>query len=284
MKVTTLTLNYTITDRALFAVVNGNPFSLTSDHAKFAEIRDTLTAREELTQERIDKIEAMFNSALAASRYLAGNVKLDGNILTFAGHEVHGVVVDRIMAFRDAGLPFEPLIEFMKRLYRNPSKRSIDELYGFLETNKLPITENGFILGYKGVDDDWKDCHTHTVDNRIGAKPRMDRNEVDDNWRLLCSSGYHVGSESYAKGFGARTIIVKIDPADVVSVPDAGWKMRVCAYEVIAEYAGPLPPVVAREEKPYQKQGFVKRFLSKLFGRSTNPANAPEVAPPLATG
>jgi len=264
-------MTYTINDKALFAVVNGRPFSLTADHPKFAEIREALIAHEPE-----DKIEGMFNAALAALRYMSptGQVKLDGSILTFNGQEIHGVIIDRIIAFRDAGLPYEPLVALLQRLERNPSMRAKQELYSFLEKNKMPVTENGYILGFKGITEDWKDCHTRTVDNSIGAKPRMKRNEVDDNWRLLCSSGYHVGSEQYATGFGARTIIVKIDPADVVSVPDAGWKMRVCAYEVVAEYAGPLPAVVAREEKPYQKPGIVKRFLKKLFG-SRAPANGP---------
>jgi hypothetical protein len=51
-----------------------------------------------------------------------------------------------------------------------------------------------------------------------------------------------VGSEEYATSFGQRTVIVKVNPRDVVSVPlDCDCqKMRVCEYEVTADYAGSM--------------------------------------------
>jgi hypothetical protein len=76
------------------------------------------------------------------------------------------------------------------------------------------------------------------MDNSIGMIVEMERNEVDDNRDNTCSSGLHFCSESYLKSFGgARTVIVKINPRDVVSIPsdynDA--KGRACRYEVIGE-------------------------------------------------
>jgi hypothetical protein len=69
----------------------------------------------------------------------------------------------------------------------------------------------------------------------------MPRNEVDDNRSNLCSDGLHFCSFSYLGHFGSgagnRVLIVKVDPADVVSIPadynDA--KARACRMEVIGE-------------------------------------------------
>jgi hypothetical protein len=253
--------SYLISGSTLMAKIDGKSYSLTSDHPQFATIRTALTLGLEGSV-----VIGLFDEAMAAARYMQGEVEARAGVLYYQNEPVHNTVATRILDFMARDIPYQPLVEFLKRLQKNPSKRSVEELYGFMERNALPITEDGFVLGYKGVTDDYKDCHTRTVDNRLGAKPSMERNTVDDNWQVLCSSGYHVGSQSYATGFGARTVIVKIDPADVVSVPDDGDKMRVCAYEVVSEYAGELPKAVAVSADPYREGNAVLSFLRSLFG------------------
>src|SRR5205823_903048 len=97
------------------------------------------------------------------------------------------VVVDRIFQFIEQGLPYKPLLAFLKRLQANPSRRSVEELYKFLEHKALPITEDGFFLGYKGVTDEYRDVHTRKFDNRVGKTNEMPRNAVDDNFLNHCS-------------------------------------------------------------------------------------------------
>jgi hypothetical protein len=76
------------------------------------------------------------------------------------------------------------------------------------------------------------------MDNSIGRVVEMERNMVDDNRDNTCSAGLHFCSHSYLQSFsGDRTVIVKIDPADVVSIPSDynNAKGRTCRYEVIGE-------------------------------------------------
>jgi hypothetical protein len=63
---------------------------------------------------------------------------------------------------------------------------------------------------------------------------RMARHEVQDDPYNSCSTGLHVGTFNYARGFGDTRIRVRINPADVVSVPHdgAGEKIRVCVLRV----------------------------------------------------
>ena len=117
------------------------------------------------------------------------------------------------------GLNIEPMIKFLDNLMENPSKKSVDELYSFLEYGNLPITPDGCFLAYKGVTTDFKDCHTRSFDNSVGAINEMPRNQVNDDPNAACSVGFHVGTFNYARGFGQETTIVKVDPADAVSVP-----------------------------------------------------------------
>jgi hypothetical protein len=136
------------------------------------------------------------------------------------------------------GFPVEPMIAFMENLMQNPSKRAVTELYGFLEKNNLPITPDGHFLAYKKVRDNFFDVHTGAMDNSVGQVVEMERNKVDDDKNNTCSTGLHFCGLSYLSHFGGeRTVIVKINPADVVSIPtdynDA--KGRACRYEVIGE-------------------------------------------------
>jgi hypothetical protein len=132
------------------------------------------------------------------------------------------------------------MVNFMHNLMKNPSKRSVDELYGFLEKNNLPLTPDGHFLAYKKVRRDFKDIHSGTMDNSPGTIVEMERNQVDDNKDQTCSTGLHFCGLSYLDHFGgsdSRVVIVKIDPADVVSIPSDynGAKGRACRYEVIGE-------------------------------------------------
>ena len=76
------------------------------------------------------------------------------------------------------------------------------------------------------------------MDNSVGKIVEMERNEVDDDKDRTCSTGLHFCSESYLNSFGGeRTVIVKINPRDVVSIPSDynDSKGRACRYEVIGE-------------------------------------------------
>ena len=121
---------------------------------------------------------------------------------------------------------------------QNPSKRSVTELYGFLEKGNMPITPDGHFLAYKKVRADYRDCHTGTMDNSVGQIVEMERNFVDDDKDRTCSTGLHFCSRDYLNHFGGeRIMIVKVNPKDVVSIPSDynDSKGRACRYEVISE-------------------------------------------------
>jgi hypothetical protein len=153
------------------------------------------------------------------------------------------------------------MLKFLENLYKNPSYRAITELYTFLANKALPITDDGCFLGYKSVivyhgsdivgldgnqikDGDLVDKYTgKSYRNNVGDNPQMLRFKVDDNCERHCSQGLHVGAIPYVKSYtGDKIMLVKVNPANVVSVPtDANCqKVRVCSYEVIGEYESDL--------------------------------------------
>jgi hypothetical protein len=169
-------------------------------------------------------------------------LKIDGGVIIYKDEVIHNTLTKRIMRFMSNELPVVPLVKFLENLLDNPSKRAVDELYDFLEAGELPITEDGCFLAYKNVKADYTDIHSGTFDNSVGKVCEMLRNKVDEDKDRTCSYGLHFCSIKYLPHFsdsnGGHTMIVKINPKDVVAIPADynNTKGRCCRYEVVAEY------------------------------------------------
>jgi len=231
-----------ITNQNLTLIIKGKQRVVSRDSGDFQQIMDAIQADDE------DLVEILTTPAKAVEVFMKDGVEVrDGRVL-FNGKEVDNLVVDKIFAFMSEGLPYQPLVSFLSRLMANPSYQSIKELYPFLESKGIPIDADGFFYCYKAVREDWMDKYSGTIFNGIGTVVALPRNEVDDNRDAACSRGLHAGNLDYVSAFagqGDKIVIVKIDPADVVSVPSSDErKLRCCKYEVVAEYTEPLKSTI----------------------------------------
>lgn len=233
-----IAIPYLLQGKNIILVVDGKSHTVTKDtHMNYEKIVEALKAKD------WDALRDLLEPKKAIINFGKGYVTIDDNGVMWKGHPFHNALSRRMIEMYQDGFPIDPMIQFMERLMKNPSKRSVDQLYGFLEKNNLPITEDGYFLAYKKVREDYKDIHTGTISNHIGAVIDMERNLVDDNPDSTCSSGLHFCSESYLTHFGNSgqpVMILKIDPADVVSIPSDydGAKGRCSKYEVIAQVNG----------------------------------------------
>ncbi len=236
---------YNINQNSLVALIDGEAYTIPKSHPKFADIAEAL--RNELPQ---DEILPLFQTAKQVADYTEGSIEVRGGKVFFAGEEVGGAVVDRILEFMSEKLPHKPLVRFLERLMRNPSFRSREQLYSFLEHKNLPITPDGKFLAYKSVSAEYMDHHSGKISNKVGSVITMPRHRISDDPSLGCHTGLHVGALEYARDFGGsdrKVVICEIDPEHVVSVPlDCDCqKMRVCQYRVVDNYKGPLDrPIV----------------------------------------
>lgn len=179
------------------------------------------------------------------------DIKVENGAVLFGGSAVHSLCVDRILQFADSNFNPMPLVRFLSKLQKNPSRRSVEELYRFLERNELTVTSNGNFLAYKAVRSDFhsitagnvqllqgKDDGNGRIYNGVGETIEVYRNNVDDDANRGCSFGLHAGTLEYAQSFGGSSavlLIVEIDPADVVSVPHdcECQKLRTSRYKVV---------------------------------------------------
>lgn len=220
--------------------LGGKMYIIDTSHANhsaiFAEIR----------KDQPDKsvVLKMLSIAKQIEEYTNGHVTIKNGTVYYDGEAFNSVLTERIMGMLQAGYSPEPFVNFLNNLMDNPSKRSVDELFNFLKHTGLPITQDGHVIGYKKVRDDYMDWYTGKHDNHPGQTRQMRRNQVNDDADQTCSHGYHIGTLYYARDAfhkdDGRIVLVSFNPADVVSVPTdySGQKLRTCRYKVLADFEG----------------------------------------------
>lgn len=227
-----------IQGKNIILVIDGKSHTISKDtHISYGKIVDALKEQD------WDTLRDLVEPRKAIVDFGRGYVSIEGNTVLWKGQPFHNALSTRMIEMYQDGFPIDPMVRFMENLMDNPSKRSVDQVYGFLEKNSLPITEDGYFLAYKRVRDDYMDIYSGTISNHVGAVVEMDRNLVDDNPDSHCSTGLHFCSESYLGHFGSShlpVMILKINPADVVSIPTDydGAKGRCMRYEVVGQVNG----------------------------------------------
>lgn len=223
--------------------INSKPYQINSDDERYAKVVKLLSNKQGWPEDKVVKelVKVLDTIAGLKKKLEKLPVKLEftGDAILNNGVPLHGVVVDRILEFASAGLPFDPLMKFLERMMANPSSESREELYDFLVHRHLPITPDGMVLAYKAVRGDFYDKHSGTIKNEVGSVIEISRDKVDPDRRNECSYGLHVGAIEYVRNFATssedKILLVEFDPADAVAVPkDHNFtKLRVARYRVV---------------------------------------------------
>ena len=229
-----MTVHAIITESTVSVMVKGHMQVLGQTHPNYEKVRTALKG--DATE---DQIESLINIAAAVDDFGEGRVTVEHGVVMYDGNPLHTTMTDRIISMMREGFNIQPMLMFLENLMDNPDFRAVNELYGFLEATDLPITANGCFRAYKMVTMDYKDHRTKTFDNSIGAVVEERRNLVNTDKNETCAKGLHFCSQGYLGfyGGGGRTIIIEINPRDVVSIPVDynNAKGRCCRYTVVGE-------------------------------------------------
>lgn len=224
---------------------SGESSMVTDTHVNYEAILRALAAKEDHTH-LLDGTPPEPTPIITALANLSAHVTIVDDVLHFDGDPRFDVLADTIRRYHEEGRDNRNFIRFMERLSLNPSESSRDALFTWAQAKDLTIDPDGFIIAYKGVTADMLSVHSGTaivngvevkgqIPNLIGQVIEMPRDQVNPDTSVGCSTGLHVGSWDYASSFGAVLLEVRLDPADVVSVPrDCDFqKLRCCRYTVI---------------------------------------------------
>ena len=242
-------LPYNLSEDSITIFWEGKPYTIRKDNANFQSVRQALL------DARYDDVGKYLDVKKAVENFVEGDIEVKDEVVYYKGYRLAGVVVDKLLEMLRAGMKDSaPLVNFIKNLQVNPSSNSVDQLYTFLGYKSLPISPEGKVLGYKGVQDDFYSNtgnadtlvvqgsvnDRHQIFNGVGETIEVARRSVDDNKDNHCSHGLHIGSFDYAEswsGSDGKLLLVEYDPQDAVSVPDdcSFQKLRVCKYKVVAD-------------------------------------------------
>jgi hypothetical protein len=239
---------YTITTESITIIWGGKPYTVKKGAANFDSLRDAIEAEE------WDNVPGFLTAGKKIESWSEGAFHVGSADVTYEGEKLPDALAKRIISMAGKSEDPTPLFRFWEKLAENPSYRSVEQLWGFLDHRGIPITEDGNFLAYKAVRSNYLDIHSGTVDNSIGSDHRMRRNLISDDPRTPCHKGFHVGALRYAQNFGSdsrRIVICEVDPKDVVCVPydSSQEKMRVCRYKVIGNHGAKLPSTTITKDE-----------------------------------
>ena len=244
---------------------------LISEGADASELEDILDKKVEKQFEDVD---------------LPEGIELTETTMLIDGEEIPDVLVDQFHRHFNAKIPVNHLISFIRKLRQNPSYRIRQQLWNFMEASEaaggFTIAEDGDVLAYKLVRNDFMDIHSGKFDNSPGKIVEMPRCDVDDDPNHTCSSGLHFCAYSYLSSYGDvelnKVVLVKVNPADIVSIPtDYGFsKARCCRYEVVKEVSCVISqPMMTNDEiyhcvpdvEEYNSDFPIQEYQTDVYGR-----------------
>jgi len=234
-------VNHVITEGSVTVIFNNDGTNeaktVRSDNEMYKTIVKALRAKD------YNNLDILCDKATYINKNSDGMFEVRNNVVYVGGDKLPAGLSKILINLVDTGCDITYLLKFWDNLKENPSARSIECLYTFLEANNCTITTDGCFIGYKAVRNDYMDKYSGKINNNIGEEPEMERSKVNDDPQHTCSFGLHVAAFDYAansygnRNRGDRLLAVKVNPKDVVAVPYDyhNTKIRVCKYKVVED-------------------------------------------------
>jgi len=242
-----MSIAHIISGSTITVIVDFTPKAIAASHPNYERIKQ-LAADPHTTE---DDLKPLLDIPETIKTFTSGAVYVKNGKLYLdhgdgrGGAEVRTSLGAKIMEFIRAGddALAEPLKIFLQNVSENPDPRVQADLFDWLQSAKLPITGDGYVLAWKAVRDDYRSIHSPSdtrFDHRVGNRVEQPRDECDANPDRTCSQGLHFCAASYLSNYasgGSRIVVVKIHPRDIVSFPSDYHlrKGRACGYDIVGE-------------------------------------------------
>jgi hypothetical protein len=215
-------------------------YHITPDHsAQERIIQNLILGQYQEAAELADRREAVKNfldihmDGIQLKTDRNGEVLLNDQVLPEA-------VAEKALNMIDAGINALPLLRFLKRSQENPDPAVHEQLLQFVAANDFHIDQDGFIVAWKKVSEDMKDLWTRSLDYSPPRTVVMPREAVVADPDEACAAGLHFATWRFTYNYtGSRVVELRVDPANVVSVPKAHVdKARASSFQIVREVLG----------------------------------------------
>jgi len=196
-----------------------------------------------LTEAQIQDVIALQNIKRKINQWSNGKLKIVGDAAVYNEEPLPESLEHFILTAFSTENDFDNFVKpwelFLDKLAEVQSMEVYENIHNFLVHSDLKINENGDVVAYKAVTEDFKDIYTGKIDNSVGSIIKEDRRKISSDANSTCSFGLHACSMNYLREsryapFGSKMIEISVDVRNIVCVPNdyKGTKIRVCEYKV----------------------------------------------------
>jgi hypothetical protein len=127
-----MTPSSVITRQSITVTRDGEPLIMFSSHKSFEDVKDAIRAKDwELVYDLMDPAEHIVSSGGGRVSVLDGEVFVKDD--SGEDFKVPTDLGDTIQLYLEENLPLEPVVNFAVKLNKNPSYRSVQQLFGFIK-------------------------------------------------------------------------------------------------------------------------------------------------------
>ena len=234
-----------ISSNGITIVQGARTITVPPDHPNYERIRNILESSDVPGSHIYDQAFELADIPEALNIFVqdggAGNLTVDTDrkVVQYNGDDLPDMFAHKLLSLMRHEMSPVTILNFLEKLYANPLPSAIEDLLPFCAANDFMLWDDGDILGFKSVKQNWTDHHSGSFDNSPGQIVTMPRESVDADRNVTCSRGLHIAARAYAESFGqsGKLLVVKVNPIDVIAVPNDydRQKMRCCRYQSICE-------------------------------------------------
>lgn len=260
-------------DEEIFFVFDNKPYTYTKSHSDFYTIVAHVQGN---NQDDLREIFNRVNDLVVATNGFFkctenGHVYYNKSLLTDATADL---IYDKLKNKTER----QAWYNMLDKIAQNPRQDIMHEIILWIEEASLAIFDDGDILAFKKVNDNYTSIHDSRTMNALHTTISLPREQCDDSRKRTCSSGLHFCSYGYLDHFSgsgnSRVLILKINPRDIVAIPEDynNQKGRACSYYIWGEIGEETHSAYSEEttetvsaEKPQTevKQDIVDKQRSK---------------------
>ena len=113
--------------------------TMNNDHPAWTQ------AKEALSQDDWDRLKSLFDVQSAVQDYLdsEAGIEVRNGTVFYEVEAIHNLVVEKNPIIYARRIAVQASLKFLGKLMENPSARSVNELYKFLEHKNMPLTSEG---------------------------------------------------------------------------------------------------------------------------------------------
>jgi len=142
------TIPYIVNDIGVISVMIDNKIkSISPLHENYDTIKDAIKNKNWSKVRELINVQNQTKETKNSSSISKENqVIIKDNKVFYNNVPIQNTLSKRIINLIQDGFDISHMVKFLENLMKNPSYKIVNELYDFLEANKIPITENGTFL------------------------------------------------------------------------------------------------------------------------------------------